>query len=104
MSKVTTKIEYKGMSFAFVKETKKLKMFFNEKQDYAIIVKNEEVLFEIYGVYGRNENNKEEVLLYEGSKKLPIKKTRWQRLITKDAPTTCISDRGKSRAKADTKL
>jgi len=48
MDKITREVRYKNMSFNFIREVNKLKMFFNEDSSYCIIVdKDDTVLFEL---------------------------------------------------------
>lgn len=55
MSKITKEIRYRNMSFNFIRETKQLKMYFNEDSSYGIIVdKYDSVLFEIKADCGQN--------------------------------------------------
>lgn len=54
MKKITTEIRYSEMSFEFIREVNGLKMYFNKNQDYCIIVKEGNVLFEINADCGQN--------------------------------------------------
>lgn len=54
MSKITTEVRYKDMSFNLVRETRGMQMYFSTDSDYCIIVDKEgEVLFEVRAEYSQ---------------------------------------------------
>lgn len=54
MKKIKTETRYNNMLFKFIREVKGLRMFFNEDNDYCIIVdKTDNILFEIKACYGQ---------------------------------------------------